>query len=229
MRTESKYQWTLLIAVLLAFGLVAQGVLLWQTRQQVAALNPEPVAESTAESNKELSDIEKRLLARLDEQDRQRQQQFADPWGGSFFGGNAFSADPFAEFERMRQRMNQTMNAFMGGFPSSGSSMTFGFSSPEIELEETQDDYRLLIRVPDEHEIALQTEVDDREITLSGKISAQADRGGNGYASQFVSSSQFSRRFNLPGDVDDIKMYTEQTDEGMVIVLPKKSATGNVS
>ncbi len=226
MRTESKYKWTIVIAVVLAFGLVAQGVLLWQTRQQVAALNP---AIEQTNADEELSDIEKRLLARLEEQDSRRPQSPLDPWGNNAISSGAFATDPFAEFERMRQRMNQSMNAFMGGFSNAGPSMTFSMSSPDIELEETKEDYRLLIRVPEEHEIALQTEVDDREITVSGKISAQADRSGSGFAGQFISSSQFTRRFDLPGEVDDIKMYTEQTEDGMVIVLPKKEQTSNVS
>lgn len=226
MRTERKYQWSIAIAFVLAFGLVVQGVMLWQTRQQVAALDPD---YEQVEQDKELSDIEKRLLARLDEQEARRQQNLAIPGNSSFFGG-----DPFAEFERMRQRMNQTMNAFMGGSSSFGStfagpSMSFGFSSPEIELEETEEDYRLLIRVPEEHEIALQTEVDDREVTVSGEVSSKASRGGSGFSGQFVSSSQFTRRFDLPGEVDDLKMYTEQSKEGMVIVLPKKEQAGKVS
>jgi len=199
---------------------------LWQTRQQVAALDP---AYEQVEQDKELSDIEQRLLARLDEQEARRQQSMVGPGNSSLFGG-----DPFAEFERMRQRMNQTMNAFMGGSSFAGSafagpSMSFGFSSPDIELEETRDDFRLLIRVPEEHEIALQTDIEDREVTVSGKISSKADRGGNGYTGQFVSSSQFTRRFDLPGEVDDLKMYTEQNEEGMVIVLPKKVQAGKVS
>jgi len=225
MRTESKYKWSIAIAAVLAIGLVAQGVLLWQTRQQVAALDPGYEQAAQEREDEELSDIEQRLLSRLDEQEARRQQSVADPWNGGFFGG-----DPFAEFERMRQRMNQTMNAFMGGSAIAGSSlaspsMSFGFSSPEIELKETQEDYRLLIRVPEEHEIALQTDVDDRRVTLSGKISASADRGGNGFTGQFVSSSQFTRRFDLPGEVDDLKMYTEQSEQGMVIVLPKQESS----
>ena len=206
---------------MLVFGLVAQGVLLWQTRQQVAALDP----TSEPQQSEELSDIEQRLLARLDEQDRQRSQRFSpDPFFGPAFG------DPFAEFDRMRQRMQQTMNAFMGGSsfggaPFSGSSMTFSAGTPQIELEETDEDFRLLIRVPEEHEIALQTDVEDREVTVSGKISSQAGDSGNGFNRQFVSSSQFTRRFSLPGEVDDLKMHTEQDEDGLVIVLPKKDSS----
>jgi|GEM_PF-1510970 len=229
MRTKSKYKWALGIAVVLTCGLIAQGLLLWQTRQQLAELDPSvsapslfptiTLSSSADKSDDELSDIEKRLLARLDEKDQQR--SLVDPWGGSML-----ASDPFAEFERMRQRMNQSINSLMGGFSPAGPAMSFGFgssgfSSPEIELEETHDDYRLLIRVPEQHAISLQTEVEDREITISGRVSAQSGDSGRGYSSQFVSSSQFTRRFDLPGDVDDIKMYTEQTDEGMMIVLPK--------
>ena len=214
MRTESKYRWSLIIAVVLAFGLVAQGVLLWQTRQQVAALDPGAQSEQT----EELSDIEKRLLARLDEQDRQRSQQFStDPFFGPAFG------DPFAEFDRMRQRMQQTMNSFMGGSAfSGGSGITFSTGTPEIQLEETDKDFRVLIKVPEEQELALQTELENNELTVSGKITSQADRGGNGFSGQFISSSQFTRRFNLPGEVDDLKMHTEQNDEGLLIILPKR-------
>lgn len=225
MRNKTKYRLTLAIAVVLALGLVAQGVLLWQTRQQVAALDSSNPAAQQSQESENLSDVEQRLLSRLDEQDKQRSQQFSqDPFFGPLGSFGPAFADPFAQFESMRQRMNSLMgNSFSGG-----SSFTFSSATPDIELEETDDDYRLLIKVPEEQEIALQTDVEDNEVTVSGKISAQSDRSGQGFSGQFISSSQFTRRFDLPGAVDDLKMRTEQNKDGLLIILPKKDP-GSVS
>jgi HSP20 family molecular chaperone IbpA len=217
MRSEAKFRWAIGLSVLLAIALVIQGVLLWQTRQQVAALDPGLEMREQA-SEQELTPLEEKILARLEAKDPQprRSPGQLSPGANSLFGGSLFSSDPFASFEQMRQRMDSLM-AGMG--PSSG--MSFSLQSPDFQLEETEDDYRLLIKVPEQHEIDLQTEVEDREVIVRGSISSNRSQTGNGLSSQFVSSSQFNRRFDLPGDVNEVGVYTEQSNEGLVLVMPK--------
>lgn len=217
MGSENKFRWAIALSVLLAIALVIQGVLLWQTRQQVAALDPGLELREQA-SEQELTPLEEKILARLEAKDPQprRSPGQLSPGANSLFDGSLFSSDPFASFEQMRQRMDSLM-AGMG--PSSG--MSFSLQSPDFQLEETEDDYRLLIKVPEQHEIDLQTEVEDREVIVRGSISSNRSQTGNGLSSQFVSSSQFNRRFDLPGDVNEVGVYTEQSNEGLVLVMPK--------
>lgn len=208
MRTETKFKWAVGVAIVMAIGLIVQGVLLWQTRseQTVAGLDPDPAVNS----------IEQKILKQLD--DEEPQSQFLDPWGGSLFG-----SDPFAQMDKQMQQMRQQMNSLFSGATLPGNAVTFSLQSPDIELEETADDFRVVINVPENSEIELNTDVEDQEVTVSGKVSAQMDRSGNGFNGQFISSSQFSRRFDLPGEVDELGVRTENSDNGLVVVIPKKT------
>ncbi|MCI5106765.1 MAG: Hsp20 family protein [Pseudomonadales bacterium] len=221
MRSETTFRWAIGLSVLLAIALVIQGVLLWQTRQQLAALDPglEMREQGSArDSEQELTPLEEKILARLEAKDPQPRSSLRQlsPGANSLFGGSLFSSDPFASFDQMRQRMDALMSG-MG--PASG--MSLSLRSPDFQLQETEDDYRLLIKVPEQHEIDLQTEVEDREVIVRGSISSNRSQTGNGLSSQFVSSSQFNRRFDLPGDVNEVGVYTEQSNEGLVLVMPK--------
>lgn len=216
MRSENKFRWAIALSVLLAIALVVQGVLLWQTRQQVAALDP---AWSQREIAQELTPLEEKILARLEAKDPQPTVTRRPLTGNS----SLFGTDPFASFDAMRQRMDNLM-AGLG----SGNRMSFTMQSPDFQLQETEDDYRLLIKVPEQHEIDLQTEVEDREVIVRGSISSNRSQTGNGLSSQFVSSSQFNRRFDLPGDVNEVGVYTEQSNKGLVLVMPKAKTSNQV-
>lgn len=217
MGSENKFRWAIGLSILLAIALVIQGVLLWQTRQQMAALDPGLEMREPA-SEQELTPLEEKILARLEAKDPQPRSSPGQlsPGANSLFGGSLFSSDPFASFDQMRQRMDALMSG-MG--PASG--MSLSLRSPDFQLQETEDDYRLLIKVPEQHEIDLQTEVEDREVIVRGSISSNRSQTGNGLSSQFISSSQFNRRFDLPRDVNEVGVYTEQSNEGLVLVMPK--------
>lgn len=60
---------------------------------------------------------------------------------------------------------------------------------------------------------------------MVGKVTAElSNRSGNA-SSQMLSSSQFSRRFDLPGAVDELGVLTVQDEKGLVVVIPKKASS----
>jgi HSP20 family molecular chaperone IbpA len=215
MHSEHKFRWAIALSVLLAIALVIQAAVLWQTRQQLAALAP---GLSQQQAEQQLTPLEEKILARLEAKDPRPSSspRQLSPGANSLFGSSFFGGDPFASIEQMRQRMD----ALMAGSSPAGA-MGFSLQNPDFQLQETEDDYRLLIKVPEQHELDLQTEVEDREVVVRGSISSNRHSNGNGLASQFMSSSQFNRRFDLPGDVNEVGVYTEQSDEGLVLVMPK--------
>ena len=209
MATQTRFRWAIAVSAALALGLLVQGWLLWQTRQELAQLRPDEA---------ELSPIEQRILADLEAQERDRQARIFDPLSSSIF-----STDPFDHFQQMQQRMDR----LFGGLGNSPAGFGFSVSSPDIVLDENEQEFRLLIKVPEQHEIDLNTRVEYRQVTVSGKITAQADNSGNGFASQFSSHSQFARTFDLGWDVDALGVHTEQTEEGLAVVLPKKQISSS--
>jgi HSP20 family molecular chaperone IbpA len=221
MRFNKALVWAL--GGLLTLGLVVQSVLLWQTRQELAALRGDEADLPNS--------IEERLLAQLDAQQSRRAPAIGSGSSSSaplsnspfdLFGG--FSADPFTRMEQMRQQMNSVFgNSFSGISGLSG--MQFTLQSPEIALEETSDEFRVRIQVPERHEIDLQTEVEDQQVTVFGKVTAESSSQNGSASSQMLSSSQFSRRFDLPGSVDELGVHTIQDEQGLVVVIPKKSSS----
>lgn len=229
MRFNKPLVWTL--GGLLTLGLAVQSILLWQTRAELAELRGDQadVPES----------IEERLLARLDQQQSPRSLAMG---GNSAFGNSPanspfsllgglssdpFLSDPFARMEQMRQQMNSVFGnsiAGVGGIGGMGA-MQFNLQSPEIALEETSEDFRIRIQVPEQHEIDLQTEVEDQQITVVGKVTAELSNQTGNASSQMLSSSQFSRRFDLPGAVDEFGVHTIKDEQGLMVVIPKKSGS----
>lgn len=132
--------------------------------------------------------------------------------------------DPFAELDRMQQQMEQWMQgSIFSGSPSMQSNLfDMKLSQPDIRLEEDSDAYRITIAVPENSEIELNTQVDERTLTINGTITQSMDNLSAGISRNFRSSSRFSRQFTLNDDADSLGVTTESIDQTMVVTIPKR-------
>jgi HSP20 family molecular chaperone IbpA len=179
----------------------------WQLQQQLNSLN---IAQRDAQYQSEPG-----WLRRLQPQDTPLTSPVAPatPMTGW---------DPFAEMQRMQQQIDRWMQGSPLGFsPTQRGSLIATTAQPDIRIEEDSEVYRVRVTVPEGSELELNTEVDDRRLTVSGAISANVDEAGNGSGRRFFSSSQFSRQFTLNSPVDSLGMRKEANDNEIIITLPK--------
>lgn len=190
-----------IVPTLCLAGMGALGYSNWQLRQEVAALKsgsldkPSP-ASVLGSPNRSPNTPPNNPTP-----------QSNDPFD-NFFNGNW---DPFADIQKMQQQMQQMMQ--QGG----AQTFTFNAAQPDIDLQESKDAYVVNIKIPKGSDIELNTEVDDNQLVVSGKVSSKANKGG----ANIVSSSQFTRSFPLAKPVDSLGMTSETKDDTMIITLPK--------
>ena len=101
----------------------------------------------------------------------------------------------------------------------------FGFNSgsPALEFVETPDEYQVIVQTPPDHELVLNTELESNLLTVSGTVSNTQSTNSSGFASNFVSSSQFTRSFDLDKPVEEFGLVTEQLEDGLLVRVPKTS------
>jgi len=127
--------------------------------------------------------------------------------------------DPFAEMDRMQQQIDRWMQGAPFGFSQMPRNNFLGTAAaqPDIRIEEDSDVYRVRVTVPEGSELELNTEVDEKRLTVSGAVSTNLDESNR----RFFSSSQFSRQFTLDSPVDSLGMRKEARDNEIIITLPK--------
>ncbi|MCB1671118.1 MAG: Hsp20 family protein [Gammaproteobacteria bacterium] len=140
----------------------------------------------------------------------------ADPWA---FGNGI---DPFTNLWQMQQQMDSLFGSVLGG-TGSRPSMTFGSfaSSPDIEVKESDQDYEVIIGVPENGELELSTDIEDNTVRVAGSISYENTGKNGSLASSFTGRSQFSRSIPLAKPVDPLAMHTDRKDDQFVITIPK--------
>lgn len=164
-------------------------------------------------------------LEQVAEQRAQVEQQLSlfDPWAGMGFGN-----DPFQHLHQIQQQIDQ----FFNGMP--GSSMNFsrngpgGFSAfssamgqPEIAVQESEEEYRVLIAVADGSEVELSTALEDNMLSISAQVRSEITNSNGGFQSSSTRVSQFSHAIMLDEPVDATGMHTNKTAEAIVITIPK--------
>ncbi|OGT71058.1 MAG: hypothetical protein A3H44_12450 [Gammaproteobacteria bacterium RIFCSPLOWO2_02_FULL_57_10] len=218
MKTAMKDTKTLLIAGVAALSLLSTGALAvysWTLHREVSELRGD-------------NDTGRDILQKLEQTAEQRaeaerQMSLFGPWTSMGFG-----TDPFQRLQQMQQQMDQLFN----GMP--GSSMNFslngpgGFSAfsstmrqPEIAVEESDEEYRVVIAVADGSEVELSTELEDNTLSISAQVRSEITNSNGGFQSSSTSVSQFSRSITLDEPVDATGMQTEKSNEEIVIRIPK--------
>ena len=215
MRTDVKYRLLLAFSIICVIGILAQAVYLWQFSERLARLEPDNADRERT--------IEERILANLNAAAPAATRQ--DP----FTTWMIPPLDPFASLQQMQQRMDSlfgNFGSFGPGLSANSSRFSFGqlpSTAPAIEVHETDTEYEVVIAVAPDEELELNTNLEDKALSVSGRIKREASNQGNSFAATVVSQSAFSRTIDLPHPVDEFGLTTRQTDAGIVITIPKKT------
>jgi len=142
--------------------------------------------------------------------------------GGSAAGAGLLgNHDPFSAMRQMQAQMDAVFDSVLGNvsaFPPVSGGMS---TSPSIEVSETDNDYQIVIGVPENGELELSTEIEDNTVRLSGTVNVTRSTDSNSLASSFTSRSQFSRSIPLSQRVDPLALHTDQEEHAVVITIPK--------
>lgn len=137
------------------------------------------------------------------------------------FSSSPLGSDPFQRMQQMQLQMEQLLSG-MGAGPSLFNSGSFtSISQPQIEVEESKDEYRVLIPIAKGAEIDLETELDGNTLSISAQVRTQFNDNSMGRQLSSASTSRFSRAIALDSPVNAIGMQTEKSDSQVVIRIPK--------
>lgn len=217
MSTDLKYRALFIALLVCVCGLLAQAYYLWQLDRRYLALTGQ-----AAPAQQQLSSLEEKILDAAD-----KRQQATDPW-----------ADPFASMQSAQQRMDAIMSSMFGSsslfaspafgsFASpTGGNLDSGFrlQMPNVRLTETDSDYEIYVDVPDSKQVALNTEIEDNVLSITGTVAQQLQKGSGGSRATMLSQGSFSRRYTLDQEVDELAVSTEQVPTGLLVRVPKKTS-----
>lgn len=195
------------LATVLVITLAAFGWSHWRLSAELQALRGDAPSANPA------------LLGKLEDLADQQARATAptslfDPFGASVFG-----SDPFARLQQMQSQMDQLFNNMNSSFGFSGFSAAF--SQPEIAVEESDKEFRVVITLAEGSDVELSTALEDSTLSISAQVrSTQQDNRG-GLQTSSTSVSQFSRAIELGEPVDAKGMRTERSEGEIVITVPK--------
>lgn len=208
MNTESNLRLVTSITVVCLLALIAEGITLWHMQDKLTQLGLTSDSDSAA--------VEARILAKLNDPQQPPTNFVPAP----------FPADPFSSIQQMQQRFDSMFGSM--GFGSwngqPGAISGFGTGTPTIKLQETPDEYQVVIDVPEDQAIDLNTSIEDNALSIEGRIKATANNNRTNFAASVFSQSQFSRTIRLPEPVDPFGLTSRATKDGIVVSIPKKPA-----
>lgn len=149
-----------------------------------------------------------------------------DPWPRGWDPGSNIW-DPSGRFSDLQKMMDDMMNNMSPG-SSVFNNQGFGFSqsSPRITMEESANEFTVLVSVPNGQEVELNTELTDNRLKISGKVNNKSEEKSNGLfggsqSFNTLSSSRFSQTMTLPGEIDEAGMTIDHGESEISIRIPK--------
>lgn len=199
------------LVVITLTAIAALGYSTWSLAREVSSLRGHSEAQPD-------------VLEELDEMARQqalqdRQQGLLTPWAS--IGG-----DPFAQFQTMQDEMRRLFQHGPTGKHSTfeqlfGNAAAISFAQPEIALEESEHEYRVVIPLAPDTDIELDTAVEDNVLSIKALIRQELTNQSANSRSNSSSFSQIARNFNLKKPVDATGLATQKDTDKIVITIPK--------
>lgn len=194
---KGKSNRTLMVVAAIGLALIAGlGLYSWQLHQKVQQLENEA----------------NRFMGGLPEMLPDFPARDWDPWTDPW--------DPSGHFAEMQKRMDELMNRMApGGSIFSNRGFGLSVSSPEVTMKETADHYEVIVSVPQGQEVELNTELQENQLTISGKMRSIKEDKNN--STKAVVTSRFSQTVTLAEPTDEAGMTIERQDEKVVVKIPK--------
>lgn len=212
MKAEIRFRLLLSFSLVCLLGLLLQSYFLWDLNQKLH--------QEQAQNLGIPSSIQERLKTALSPSTPTA--MLNDPLSFGTSTQHGFGADPFARMRQMQQYMDSLFTPFTGAGVGAGFGSGAAVQSPQMTFRETEDEYQVLIQVPQHHELEVGTEIEANLLRVNGTLTQSLSSNANSLASNFVSRSQFSRSFDLAKPVDEFGLYTEMQEGGLLVGLPKK-------
>ena len=193
------------------------------------ALGRSPHLLNAASQDKKQEQIREQVLEKLENAAQQQAQTQApasmiDPFSQSTLGG-----DPFQTLAQMQSQMAQlfgNINTDPSLFNFGSTGFGGGFANvtqPKIEVEESKEEYRVVISLATDSDMELSTELDDNTLSISAQVRTEVHDNSSGRQMSSTSMSQFSRAIPFDTPVNATGMKTEKSDSAVVIRIPKLS------
>ncbi len=182
------------------------------------------LGQQSAENTKH-SLLEKLEKSAAQQAQTQSKQTFLNPPFAGF--SNSLLADPITQMQQMEEEMDRIFSGFTSpGFGTRSSLFGSSFSSmqqPQVDVEETDDEFRVVISIDEGSELNLQTDLADNKLSITAQVRKQTQNNSSGSQMSSSFTSQFSREFILDEPIDATAMQTEKSDSAVTIRIPKLS------
>lgn len=212
MKPEIKFRLLLSFLFVCLLGFLAQSYFLWDLNETLEVSQGENLSIPDS--------LEGKLEVISDQADAS-----IDSLNTTRLIGQNYRKDPLERMQRIR-RARQQMDPLRNFSSESGAAVSNGssFSSESLQLSinETETEYQVLIQIPSDHELEISTDLEANLLTINGTLTRNLSNNTNSTASNFTSRSQFMRSFELAKPVNELGLYTEAQEGGLVIGIPKR-------
>lgn len=212
MKPKIKFRLLLSFLLVCLLGVLAQSYFLWDLNETLEV--------SQGENSSIPDSLEGRLEVISDQADAP-----IDSLNTTRLIGQNYRKDPLERMRRIQRARQQTdplrnFSSESGAAVSNESS--FSSESLQLSINETETEYQVLIQIPSDHELEISTDLEANLLTISGTLTRNLSNNTNSTASNFTSRSQFTRSFELTKPVNELGLYTEIQEGGLVIGIPKR-------
>jgi HSP20 family protein len=127
--------------------------------------------------------------------------------------------NPFRELEELQKRMTQ----MFGETPFRRRDEPFLFADwmPEVDVQETENEYAVKADLPDVKKEDVKVELEDGVLTIEGERKHEKEEKGKKFHRVERRYGQFIRRMALPRDVDASKVQAEFKEGVLTVRIPK--------
>ncbi|MDP6537320.1 MAG: Hsp20/alpha crystallin family protein [Gammaproteobacteria bacterium] len=188
--------------------------------QEDAPIDPQNITLLQDENVSILDTVEGRLESLRGQEDAAVVQQSSTRLIGQNYRRNSIDRN-----RRIRSALQQVDSPGNSSSEPGASVLTGGSTSAEslqLSISETETEYQVLIQIPSDHGLEISTELAASLLTVNGTLTPNSSNSANSTASDFTSISQFTRSFDLTEPVNELGLYTETRDGGLVIGIPKR-------
>ncbi len=128
----------------------------------------------------------------------------------------------FAQFEHIRERMDQAYRRVLGG-PGGPGGPGFGvaYLEPATDVYETETEVVVLVEMAGISGAEIEMDIDGRVLHLQGERRPLPGRPGMSYSQIEISHGMFRRDLLLPAEVNGEQASATYNDGILQVVLPK--------
>ncbi len=137
-------------------------------------------------------------------------------------GGNIIGRDPFLSLQRSMNRLFE--DVFRGSMPSSSESADIFSVMPQMNISETDKEFRVTAELPGVAEKDVDVTLDDDVLTIRGEKKLENKQDKENYHMIERSYGQFQRSIRVPHSVKGDQVQANVENGVLTIVLPKNEA-----